>query len=459
MEEAATVRRDPRAALHWLMRLREAQDGLEAARRKANPKSFGNRVLRHFAFVLGFLLCLILGILVLAILGVDVKNVKNNRAYDTGMTVVSFVSLAGGVVIAMLWVRRRAAQHRSKVPELEAQLQREADEFAASFPDVVRDLFRAKDDLLLPGPVLEAIAFLQRQGPLTSPPASALAAGPGAARAQEPCAGQMVGGCRLVRKLGQGGMGAVYQAHHVGLDIPVAVKILPPEFVQRSADAVDRFLGEARAAARLKHPNIVGVYNVGCEAGIYFIVMELVEGGSLHDLIRAAGQIGIRRAVELAGQICQGLQCAHDNGFVHRDIKPSNILLDGGGVARIADLGLAKRMGGDFGMTQSGMTLGTPYYLSPEQAADAKRVDHRTDIYSLGCMLYEMVCGKVPYEGDTLARILLAHAQAPVPDPRAANPAVSDRLARLIMRMMAKEPDGRPASAREVLAELQRGAG
>jgi serine/threonine-protein kinase len=269
----------------------------------------------------------------------------------------------------------------------------------------------------------------------------------------------MVGGCRLVRKLGEGGMGAVYQAHHVGLDIPVAVKMLPPAFAERSSGAADRFLAEARAAAKLKHPHIVGVYNVGCEAGIHFIVMELIEGGSLHDLIRMAGRIPIPRAVELTAQVCQGLQCAHDHGIVHRDIKPANILIDRSGMAKIADLGLAKKLGDDFGMTQSGMTLGTPYYLSPEQAADAKRVDHRSDIYSLGCMLYEMVCGKVPYGGDTLARVLLAHAQAPIPDPRAANPEVPERLAGAIMKMMAKRPDDRFPAVKAVLAELRPAGG
>jgi serine/threonine-protein kinase len=366
---------------------------------------------------------------------------------------LSIPSLAGAFVIGYVANKRRAQKRRKQIAELEAAARRQAEALAGEFPQVVASLFRSKEDLLVPTALSEAIDFLERQHAAQrwapAPAGALLPSGSPPA----PCAGLVVGGCRLVRKLGEGGMGDVYRAHHLGLDIPVALKMLRPELVRESA-AVERFLVEARSAAKLRHPNIVGVYDVGCESGIYFIVMEFVEEGSLRELLGQQGRLGVPRAVALMSDVCRGLQFAHERRIIHRDIKPANILLDRQGTAKIADLGLAKRLDEDFGMTRSLTSMGTPYYLSPEQASDAKHVDHRTDIYSLGCTFYEVVCGKVPYEGDTLARIILAHARAPIPDPRVARPEISDRLAKIIMRMMGKRRDDRYPSAGAVLAEL-----
>ena len=267
-------------------------------------------------------------------------------------------------------------------------------------------------------------------------------------------AGREVGGCRLERKLGQGGMGAVYRAHHRALDIPVAVKILPPEFARAHPDAVERFSNEARAAAKLQHPNIVGVLNVGTDAGLHFIVMQLVDGESLQKILDREGQLPVGKALGIARQIVEALRVAAEHRIVHRDIKPDNILIGRDGVARLADLGLAKTLGADTALTASGSALGTPHYMAPEQAEDAKSADHRSDLYSVGCILYRMLCGRVPYEGSSLFAILRKHVEAPVPDPLQANPALPPALAAVIARLLAKSPDRRFQTAAELQTAL-----
>ncbi|MBI2922120.1 MAG: protein kinase [Planctomycetes bacterium] len=279
---------------------------------------------------------------------------------------------------------------------------------------------------------------------------------PGPSPAVDGLTGREVGGCRLERKLGQGGMGAVYRAHHRALDIPVAVKILPPEFARAHPEAVERFANEARAAAKLQHPNIVGVLNVGEDAGLHFIVMQLVEGESLQKLLDREGRLPVGKALGIARQIADALRVAAEHRIVHRDIKPDNILIGRDGVARLADLGLAKTLGADTALTASGAALGTPHYMAPEQAEDAKTADHRSDLYSLGCILYRMLCGRVPYEGSSLFAILRKHVEAPVPDPRAANPALPTALAAIIARLMAKSPDRRFQTAAELQTALSK---
>lgn len=184
--------------------------------------------------------------------------------------------------------------------------------------------------------------------------------------------GKIIGGCRIKKILGQGAMGVVYKTHHIALDIPVALKILPIHIAQRKL-ATERFIREARTAARLKHPNIVGVLNVGEEDGQHYIIMDFVDGQSLQDLLKEKGVLSNVEAVEIIQQIGNALALAHKNKIVHRDIKPDNILIDREGVAKLADLGLAKFTEEDASMTQSGITMGTPYFIAPEQSKDSKK--------------------------------------------------------------------------------------
>ncbi len=296
-----------------------------------------------------------------------------------------------------------------------------------------------------------------------APPAQAptLTAAPSAPSAPAPApaadlTGLELGGCRIEGKLGQGGMGAVYKAHHIALDIPVAVKVLPPYLAASQPRFVERFVREARAAARLQHQNIVGVMNVGEEKGLHFIVMQYVDGETLQARIAARGRLPPAEAAHVAEQLCAALDVAQRHGIVHRDVKPDNVMIDRFGVTRLADLGLAKDLDADSRLTASGLGMGTPHYMSPEQAVNARAADHRSDLYSLGCTMYEMLTGRAPYDGDSGFAILTQHSNAPIPDAREAVPEIPEELAALVRRMMAKKPEERPQSAGEVLAELRR---
>ncbi|MBN2711586.1 MAG: serine/threonine protein kinase [Planctomycetes bacterium] len=268
--------------------------------------------------------------------------------------------------------------------------------------------------------------------------------------------GELIGGCRLEKKLGQGGMGAVYLAHHLALDIPVAVKILPPQFASANQTAVDRFVREARAAARLKHHNIVGVMNVGQERGLNFIVMDFVDGESLQDVLDRKQAMAPESAIDVIIQACNALELARENNIVHRDIKPDNVMIDQKGVVKLADLGLAKQTEDELSVTQSGMAMGTPHYMSPEQANDARSADHRSDIYSLGCMFYRMVAGRVPFDDQSIYKILTKHMQDDIPDVRSINPSVPENIAGIIKKCMAKDPADRYQKASELIDDLNR---
>lgn len=262
--------------------------------------------------------------------------------------------------------------------------------------------------------------------------------------------GQTIGACRIGEKIGQGGMGTVYKAHHINLDIPVAVKILPPQFAASDKANSDRFIREARSAAKLKHQNVVGVLNVAHERGVYYIVMDYVDGKSVEKLLREQKKLPINQAIDIISQVCEALSYANENNIVHRDIKPDNVMLDSKGEVKLADLGLAKRIDEESHLTQAGSMVGTPYYMSPEQVEDSRNADHRSDIYSLGCTLYQMVCGDVPFEGSSMANILYKHVNSPVPDPTESNPEIPKSLSRVIMKMMAKQPENRYPTAKQV---------
>ena len=262
--------------------------------------------------------------------------------------------------------------------------------------------------------------------------------------------GKSIGGAVIKKKIGKGGMGSVFLGHHLTLDIPVAIKFLRPEYAQRCPDAVERFLREARAVAKLRHPNIVSVYNAGFEEGFYFMSMEFIKGRDLSELLESPFNMSLKDALKLTSQVCDALDYAHNNKIVHRDIKPANIFIDEEGNAKVGDLGLAKDLEEDQSMTQSMQSMGTPYYISPEQATSARDVDHRSDIYSLGCTFYRLFCGKVPFKGNSSFATVHKHLSEPVPDPRNENPEIPPKVSEVIQRMMAKKPEERYQTMGEI---------
>jgi len=275
-------------------------------------------------------------------------------------------------------------------------------------------------------------------------------------------AGDVIGGCRIIAKLGGGGMGTVYRAEQISLGRHVALKVMSPA-MQEDVECGERFLREARTAASVTHANTVAIYDVGRDNGKLYLVQELVTGGSAKDLLHASGGIlGEHRALELIADCCAGLQAIYEGGLVHRDIKPENILLTGDGSAKLADFGLARAVGTGGDLTVTGATIGTPAYMSPEQAQGAKDLDIRSDIFSLGATLYCLVTGSSPYKADTIWAVVAKMLTEPVPDPRTLRPDLSDGVVAVIMRAMAKAPDERyptPRLMRQVLENLLRRRG
>lgn len=268
--------------------------------------------------------------------------------------------------------------------------------------------------------------------------------------------GRRLGHFELIEAIGSGGMAAVIKARDLELDRVVALKILPPEAAQ-DAESIARFKQEARAAALLDHENIARVYFCGEDQGLHFIAFEFVEGENLRTLIERGGPLPAAECVHYLLQVAAGLHHAWERGVVHRDIKPSNIIITPDGRAKIVDMGLARLYDAatDGGMTQSGVTLGTFDYISPEQALDPRRTDVRSDIYSLGCTFYHALTGRPPVAEGTAAKKLYAHQHLAPIDPRLLNPAIPDELAIILARMMAKDPARRYQTPRELIADLK----
>ncbi|MFW6157985.1 MAG: protein kinase domain-containing protein [Planctomycetota bacterium] len=279
--------------------------------------------------------------------------------------------------------------------------------------------------------------------------------GKGSAKSPDAAGKNRLGGFRIVRKIGQGGMGAVFQAVQESVDRPVALKVLPPRLA-RDKEYLGRFFREARAAARLNHPNVVQAIDAGEADGYYYFAMEYVEGPSVIELLQQ-GSMPRDQVLRIARDIGRALEAAHGAGIVHRDVKPANILLASDGTAKLADLGLARETTSRAtGLTQEGLAIGTPDYISPEQVRGEADVDGRTDIYSLGATLYHMLTGQPPYTGGSGNEVMAKHLSEPVPDPHRVNPAIPLAAARVVRKAMAKDREHRYQTAAEMVQDIAR---
>lgn len=317
--------------------------------------------------------------------------------------------------------------------------------------------------------------------PAPTPPAGPVASNPDQDELDDSITAphSRLGGYRIVRMLGRGAMGAVYQARQISLDRDVALKTIRGRLADNPA-SLARFTREAYAAAQLSHHNVVQIYDFGEEDGQHYFSMEWVRGGSLGDLVREKGSLDPKLAATYILQAARGLQYAHRSGMVHRDIKPGNLLLSEDGVVKVADLGLVKipdqidpitadesgtsgqRDGDSYGglqsgtqVTMQGTAVGTPAYMAPEQSADASTVDHRADIYSLGCSLFYLLAGRSPYEGTVVSEVIQQHARAPVPALAEINARVPEPLCKIVARAMAKRPADRYDALAEMIGDLQ----
>lgn len=262
-----------------------------------------------------------------------------------------------------------------------------------------------------------------------------------------------LGKYKLVRKLGQGGMGEVYLAEDTKLGRNAAVKVLSRQLAGKS-DFVQRFYREARAMAKMNHDNAVSVYDVDEASGFHYVAMEYVDGKSMQKWVDTLGKLSVGDALHVILRCAEALQVAHNQSMIHRDIKPDNIMLTSKGKVKVADFGLAKATDEDMSMTQSGTGLGTPYYMAPEQARNAKHVDCRTDVYALGVTLYYFITGKLPFTGDSVLEIITSKERGQFAPARSLNPEVPSRLDLIIDKMIAKDLSARCKDCSEVIKLL-----
>ena len=266
-----------------------------------------------------------------------------------------------------------------------------------------------------------------------------------------------ISGYKILTKIGHGSMGSIYKALQISMDRIVAIKCLAAKYAQNEKFC-DRFLREARAVARLNHPNIIQGIDVGDSNGIHYFAMEYVDGPTVGELLKRGGALDEKRAINIVTQIARALQHAFNHGIIHRDVKPDNIMLTREGVAKLCDLGLAKlpKQAGDPSGTRLGASLGTPYYIAPEQARGERSVDTRADIYSLGASFYHMVTGEVIFPGLSAADVISKHLTEPVTPPRVKNPLVSGVVDWVVVKMVQKAREERYQTPNEIVHDLER---
>lgn len=265
--------------------------------------------------------------------------------------------------------------------------------------------------------------------------------------------GRTVGNYQIIEEIGRGGMGVVYKALQISLNRVVALKVLPKQFTA-DPEFLSRFRREARAAAGLNHPNIIQIYEIDQQSGVHYFVMEYIEGTNLKTLIESQGPLPLVQAVDIAWDSCKALDFAHERGVVHRDIKPHNILISQTGETKVFDFGIA-RAADSAGLTTTGTSIGTPQYMSPEQARGEKEMDGRADLYSLGIVLYEMLVGRVPFEGSTAVGTMYRHVNEVPEPPSKHKPNVPEELDRIVMKVLEKEKEKRYQSGEEMIRDLR----
>ena len=265
--------------------------------------------------------------------------------------------------------------------------------------------------------------------------------------------GKRLGQYQIIEELGRGGMAVVYKAYQPSLNRYVAIKVLPPQFAFDD-EFVQRFLREARSAAALHHPNIMTIHDVSHQDGYYFIVMEYVEGKTLDQLVAESGRLPLPRIQRIITQVVNALEHAHQRGLIHRDIKPTNIMVDAtrNDHVTLMDFGLV-RAAEDSGLTKTGTIVGTPEYMSPEQA-EGEEIDHRTDIYSLGVVLFKMLTGRVPFAKSTPHAVLIAHITQEPPSLSSVSPGLPAPIEAVVRKALAKDPDKRYARANDLARDL-----
>jgi TonB family protein len=263
----------------------------------------------------------------------------------------------------------------------------------------------------------------------------------------------LAGRYEIIEELGKGGMGKVYRVEDKKIKGEIALKLIKPE-IASDKKIIERFNNELKMARMISHRNVCRMFDLGEEKGAHYITMEYVRGEDLKSMIRMSGQLGVGTTINIAKQVCEGLAEAHRLGVVHRDLKPQNIMIDKEGNVRIMDFGIARSLKAK-GITGAGVIIGTPEYMSPEQV-EGKEAGQRSDIYSLGVILYEMVTGRVPFEGDTPLSVAIKQKTETPEDPRKLNSQIPEDLSRVLLRCMEKDKEKRYQSSGEVLSELEK---